>query len=247
MSDNTHVGHEDERLLAEWLGDLPAPSAGNEEPALAALDALLGDGPPQAALEAMRGSLDAWWAGQSGLVYYDWLDSPIGRVYAAASDQGVVSVDFGLPDEAAFLRHLEEAHFAGRQEKAVRSPERLAEITGQLAEYFRGQRDHFDFPVDLSALTPFQRQVLSATRQIQAGHVVTYKDIAERIGKPGASRAVGNALGRNPVPIVIPCHRVLPRDGSLGGYSGGGGSRTKARLLALEGVLPGKSGLYATS
>ena len=70
-------------------------------------------------------------------------------------------------------------------------------------------------------------------------------EIARRIGRPKAVRAVGNALGRNPVPILIPCHRVVPTDGSLGGYSGGGGSKTKARLLALEGVLPGERGLYA--
>ena len=89
--------------------------------------------------------------------------------------------------------------------------------------------------MDLSAITDFQRQVLLAACQIPRGQVVTYTDIARRIGRPKAARAVGQALSRNPVPIVVPCHRVLAADGSLRGYTGGGGLHTKRQLLTLEG------------
>jgi methylated-DNA-[protein]-cysteine S-methyltransferase len=238
---------EEQHLLAAWLGDDgPLTPEGEPDWPLEALDALCGEEPPEAALDAMRDALDTWWAEQSPVIYYDSLASQIGQVYVAVSEHGLVSIDFGFTDEELYLEHLREAHVRRKEARIVRSPERVSEVTRQLGEYFEGKRDHFDCRVDLSSLTPFQRQVLDATRQIHPGEVVTYKDIAHRIGKPGASRAVGNALGRNPVPIIIPCHRVLPRDGALGGYSGGGGPGTKARLLALEGVLPGERGLYAT-
>ena len=103
-------------------------------------------------------------------------------------------------------------------------------------EYFAGQRDSFNVPVDLSRSTDFQQQVLRAAARVPRGGLATYAEIARHIGKPRASRAVGQALARNPVPIVIPCHRVVAADGSLTGYSGRGGIRTKAQLLVLEGV-----------
>ncbi len=119
------------------------------------------------------------------------------------------------------------------------SPEALAPIAGQLRDYFEGSRASFDVPLDLSRVTPFQLSVLQAVRTIPAGTVWTYGQMARAIGKPQASRAVGQALGRNPVPVVIPCHRVIAGDGSLGGYSGGGGLASKRLLLDLEGALPG--------
>ncbi len=88
----------------------------------------------------------------------------------------------------------------------------------------------------MSALTPFQKAVLSAISQVPAGETTSYGGLARRIGKPGAARAVGRALGSNPIPIIIPCHRALAADGSLGGYSGRGGVQTKQALLALEGA-----------
>jgi len=108
----------------------------------------------------------------------------------------------------------------------------------QLLEYLGGQRESFDFPIDLSLLkTPFQRSVLDATRALPFGRVKSYKEIAIAIGKPGASRAVGNALGSNPIPIVIPCHRVVASGNRLGGFmrNAKGGREIKRRLLALEG------------
>src|SRR5690606_37550960 len=96
-----------------------------------------------------------------------------------------------------------------------------------------GERREFDLPVDLPGLSPFSRQVLQATAAIPFGRLVTYREIAKEIGQPGATRAVGNGLGRNPVPIVIPCHRVVRSGGAIGGY--GGGLAIKWRLLEIEG------------
>jgi methylated-DNA-[protein]-cysteine S-methyltransferase len=105
-----------------------------------------------------------------------------------------------------------------------------------VGQYLAGRRQAFDLPVDLSAVTSFQREVLLAACQIPRGQVRTYAEVARQIGRPKAARAVGQALASNPVPIVVPCHRVLAADGSLRGYTGGGGLRTKRRLLTLEGV-----------
>ncbi len=102
-------------------------------------------------------------------------------------------------------------------------------------EYFDRQRASFDLPVDLSTVSPFVQRVLHATARVPFGRLVSYKAIARDIGEPGATRAVGNALGHNPVPIVIPCHRVIRSDGSLGGYTGG--TSIKRHLLTLEGSM----------
>lgn len=165
------------------------------------------------------------------VVHYAALETPIGPVFAAATEAGLVRVSF-LRSEASFVAELRRQLKA----QAVKSPEKLAGIMAQLRDYLKGKRRAFDVPVDLRLATPFQRRVLQAALGIPRGQTATYADIARRIGQPGAARAVGQALGRNPVPIVVPCHRVLASDGSLRGYSGGGGVRTKARLLALEGV-----------
>jgi methylated-DNA-[protein]-cysteine S-methyltransferase len=161
-------------------------------------------------------------------VYYASVRTPIGRVLVAATSAGLARVSFRR-DESAVLRELRQRLHA----EVVRSAERIAIITAQLEAYFAGERREFDFPVDLGLATPFQRRVLAATRTVPPGSVVSYADIGQRIGQPRASRAVGQALGHNPVPIVIPCHRVVASDGSLGGYTGG--LPIKRRLLALEG------------
>ena len=102
----------------------------------------------------------------------------------------------------------------------------------QLAEYFHGERSIFELPVDLHGCTPFECDVLAATATIPYGEVRSYKWLAERVGRPGAARAIGNALHNNPVPVIIPCHRIVKSDGSLGGYAFG--TAWKTRLLALE-------------
>lgn len=94
-----------------------------------------------------------------------------------------------------------------------------------------------DVDVDLSELPAFQQNVLKVLRHVPPGRTVSYGELAARVGRPGAARAVGNAVARNPAPIVVPCHRVVAGDGSLGGYSGGRGEETKARLLSAEGAL----------
>ncbi len=106
-----------------------------------------------------------------------------------------------------------------------------------MINYLDSQRKNIDLPIDISFLTDFQRQVLMATQQIHRGRIVTYAEIARAIGNPKAVRAVGKALGRNPIPIVIPYHQVITSNGSLGGYSGDGGLEIKAKLLQLEGAF----------
>jgi methylated-DNA-[protein]-cysteine S-methyltransferase len=163
-------------------------------------------------------------------IHYTSLAAPIGRVLVAVGDAGLVRVRF-RQSEAAFVSEL-------RRElgvRPVRSAAETAKVVSQLRAYFAGRRRRFDVPVDLSHVTPFVRRVLTATMKVPAGDLVSYGDIARRIGQPRASRAVGQALGRNPIPIVIPCHRVIAAGGRIGGYTGG--LAVKRRLMRLEGVL----------
>lgn len=186
--------------------------------------------PPEAALMESRRRTLKWFAQAAPLIQWDVIESPLGPIYVAASAKGVCSVEFGVSADA-FLDSLDP--LACTEWK----PDALAAVTGQLREYFAGARSHIDLPVDLARLTPFQKKVLQTARRIPPGTVWTYGQVARTIGKPKASRAVGQALGRNPVPIVIPCHRVIAGDGSLGGYSGGGGLNSKRLLLHIEGAL----------
>jgi methylated-DNA-[protein]-cysteine S-methyltransferase len=171
-----------------------------------------------------------WFAQTAPLIQWDSIESPLGSLYVAASAQGLYSVDFGV-SQTDFLNRLDPLARTERDAAA------LAAITEQLQSYFTGACQRFDLPVDLGRLTPFQRSVLQTARHIPPGSLWTYGQVARAIGKPKASRAVGQALGRNPVPIVVPCHRVIASDGGLGGYSGGGGLASKRFLLNLEGAL----------
>lgn len=162
-------------------------------------------------------------------VYYTALNTPIGRVFAASSGYGLVRVSFRRA-EPAFVAELRRR----LSSDVIKSDARMAGVVTQLRQYFAGRRPRVDVPVDLRALTPFQRRVLCATRRVPPGRVVSYGEIARRIGTPKASRAVGQALGHNPVPIVIPCHRIVAGGGTLGGYTGG--LAIKKRLLAIEGL-----------
>jgi|KBSSwiStaDraftv2_1062776.scaffolds.fasta_scaffold499255_2 methylated-DNA-[protein]-cysteine S-methyltransferase len=173
-------------------------------------------------------------ASASAAVHYTSLAAPIGRVLVAVGDAGLVRVSF-RQSEATFVAELERQ--LGM--RAVRSPSETAEVVEQLRAYFAGRRRRFDVPVDLRHVTPFVRRVLTATMQVPAGNLVSYGDIARRIGQPKGSRAVGQALGRNPIPIVIPCHRVIAAGGRIGGYTGG--LAIKRRLLRLEGSLAAAS------
>lgn len=165
---------------------------------------------------------------------YDQLDSPIGRLYVVASEDGLFQVQFGGTDEDV------SAWVQARGLRPVHDTGELRPYVSQLRQYFAGERNWFDVPVDLSSATPFARRVLEATARIPFGRLASYRDLANDIGQPGATRAVGNALGSNPVPIVVPCHRVIRSDGSIGGYTGG--LAIKWRLLEIEGVSLGMSG-----
>ena len=156
--------------------------------------------------------------------------TPFGEMYAAATFRGLARLSWDPPSEDLFVAEI-EARFAGWP--VIRDREGLAGVERELSEYFLGTRDRFELPVDLADLGAFQRSVLEAARSVPYGQVVPYAELARRVRRPGASRAVGNALGRNPVAIVVPCHRIVRSDGALGGYTGG--VQYKKRLLALEG------------
>ena len=162
---------------------------------------------------------------------YGTMDSPLGVLLIATTEEGVCEIDFGRN------RTLEDfrARMVERGFDLVPDQQAVQPVVQQLTEYFQGRRNTFDVPVDYSRLTPFARDVLQATAGIPVGDVATYSDIAKRIGNPGASRAVGNALGRNPIPIILPCHRVVPANRSIGKYTGG--VDIKRTLLSLEGAL----------
>lgn len=170
-------------------------------------------------------------AAQSGAldVAYATIDSPFGSLLLAASPQGLLRVAY--PDEPVDVLVEELAEEVSP--RILKAPERLDPLRRQLDEYFAGQRRRFEFPIDWRLVRGFGRDVLRVTAHIAYGNVSTYREVAVRIGRPRASRAVGNALGANPMPIVIPCHRVVRTGGGLGGYTGG--LDRKERLLQLEG------------
>jgi len=121
---------------------------------------------------------------------------------------------------------------------AACSPPQFEDLTRRIADYFDGHRQDFSDALDLTAATPFQRRVWLAARLIPYGETRSYRQLAASIGRPGAARAVGQALARNPLAIIVPCHRVLKADGGLGGF--GGGPEMKRYLLSLEAAAPGR-------
>ncbi|MEU6122808.1 methylated-DNA--[protein]-cysteine S-methyltransferase [Streptomyces sp. NPDC047123] len=165
------------------------------------------------------------------------VDSDIGPLLLAATTEGLVTVAFHATD-AVRDRTLERlgSRLGTEPVHAPGSP-LLAEPIRQLAEYFAGDRRAFELPLDWSLVSGFNRQVLRELDSgVPYGAVAGYGDLARRVGQPGAAQAVGLAMGANPLPVVVPCHRVVERDGGIGGF--GGGLETKRQLLALEGVLP---------
>jgi methylated-DNA-[protein]-cysteine S-methyltransferase len=171
---------------------------------------------------------------------YGTVESPIGELFVAVSDEGVCEIGFGwMDDETGF-----ETRLAHRGFNPMRNQTRISEIAGELNEYFSGKRSHFAVPLDFSGLTPFSRAVLDATANVPFGETRTYHQIAAQIGNPGASRAVGNALNKNPIPLIIPCHRILPTGKGIGKYAGG--VEAKQRLLSLEGAIPATTSISYT-
>ena len=160
-------------------------------------------------------------------LFYATANLELGRFVLAATETGLCALRLPGPGEGVFLRRLVES-LAAEPESA---PHRMAHAIVQLEEYLAGTRREFELDVDPIA-SDFQRRVWQAVSAIPFGETRTYGDIAAALGSPGAARAVGLACGRNPVAIVVPCHRVVAAGGRLGGY--GGGLEWKRRLLALE-------------
>jgi methylated-DNA-[protein]-cysteine S-methyltransferase len=153
------------------------------------------------------------------------VESPVGELLVAVTPKGLVRLAF---DPERVLDDLAERI----SPRVVEAPARLDPVRRELDEYFEGRRRAFDIAVDWSLTSGFRRQVLEATARIPTGQVTTYGALATEVGKPSAARAVGNAVGSNPVAIVVPCHRVVPAGGGVGNY--GGGPERKAFLLHLE-------------
>ncbi|HEX2883231.1 MAG TPA: methylated-DNA--[protein]-cysteine S-methyltransferase [Candidatus Limnocylindria bacterium] len=182
--------------------------------------------------EALRARV-ASRAAEEGLldVAYGSLDSPLGQLTVIVTPRGLVRLVY--PGEAVET-HLDE--LAERvSPRILRAPERTDDVRRQLEEYFAGRRHAFDVPIDWRLVRGFAAAVLRATARIPFGSVSTYRDVAAAAGSPRAYRAAGNALGSNPIPIIVPCHRVLHAGGGLGGYTGG--LDRKRLLLRLEGVV----------
>jgi methylated-DNA-[protein]-cysteine S-methyltransferase len=161
-------------------------------------------------------------------VAYRTMDSPVGTLLLAATEQGVIRVAYQIEDHDQVLEGLSERV----SPRILRTPRRLDQVARQLAEYFSGERRDFVLPLDFRLAHGFRREVLGRLVMIDYGHTETYSEVAAATGHPRAVRAVGSACATNPMPVIVPCHRVLRSDGKLGGYVGG--VQIKAALLSLE-------------
>jgi methylated-DNA-[protein]-cysteine S-methyltransferase len=171
-------------------------------------------------------------AAQEGLldVAYDLIDSPVGKLFVGVSDRGLCVISYDTDPE----RQLERLA-RGFGSRVLRSARPIGKVARQLDEYFAGKRRGFDLSVDLRLTRDFGRTVLEELGRVPFGEVTTYGALAAKAGKPRAARAVGTIMNRNPIPIVLPCHRVVGANGSLVGYAGG--LERKQALLRLEGAL----------
>ena len=185
--------------------------------------------PPEdeATVTRLRGEL-ATRAGEEVEVGFTVVDSPIGPLLLAATEHGLVRVGFDGEGHDAILQQLAER----LSPRLLRSPSRLATAARQLAEYFDGRRRQFELDLDFTLSSGFRRSVQEWLPHIGYGQTRSYRELAEAVGRPTAVRAVGTACATNPLPVVVPCHRVLRSDGSLGGYLGG--LPAKRLLLDLE-------------
>ena len=164
-------------------------------------------------------------------VGYGYVASPLGRLTGAATPRGLLRVAYPSNDPDYVLEELA----AKVSPRLLEAPAFIDEVRRELEEYFEGRRQRFDLPLDWTLTRGFVRKVLRATARIEFGRVRTYRDVARTAGNERAVRAAGNALGSNPMPVVVPCHRVLRTGGGLGGYTGG--VERKEFLLGLEGVV----------
>ena len=166
---------------------------------------------------------------------YALFDTAIGRCAIAWGARGITRCALPAADEEALRRHIARGvPHAGEQP----APPAIAAAITRIVARLAGARDDLrDLVLDLDDIPEFHRRVFATARAIAPGNTVTYGELARRLGTPGAARAVGQALGANPFPIVVPCHRIVAADGSLGGFSAPGGARTKRRMLQIEGAI----------
>ena len=158
--------------------------------------------------------------------------TPVGDLWLAVSERGLVAVEDGI-SQAEF-----ETWLVKRYKRALEyQPKKVARVASELQEFLKGRRHHFTLGIDWTLMRPFQQAVLKATCEIPYGETRTYKEISEHIGRHRAARAVGRAEATNPMPLIIPCHRVIGSDGKLHGYGLGEGVKTKEWLLQLEGAI----------
>jgi methylated-DNA-[protein]-cysteine S-methyltransferase len=161
-------------------------------------------------------------------VAYTVVDSPLGRLLLAATPRGLVRVAYASEEHDRVLDTLAQK----LSPRILRAPKHLDAVARELEEYFAKRRQVFDVPLDLSLSHGFRQLVQKHLPEIGYGQTRSYRQVAELVGNPNAVRAVGTACATNPLPVVVPCHRVVRADGSLGGYVGG--ADTKATLLELE-------------
>jgi methylated-DNA-[protein]-cysteine S-methyltransferase len=162
-------------------------------------------------------------------VGFDVFDSPVGALLVAATPRGVCRISYDAEPEAQAERL---ARVYGL--RVLRAPRAVDDVKRELDEYFEGKREAFDLSLDLTGAAEFTRDVLGELARVPFGEVTTYGHLAARVGRPRAARAVGTVMNRNPIPIVLPCHRVVGSSGSLVGYAGG--LERKEQLLRLEGA-----------
>lgn len=167
-------------------------------------------------------------------VAYRTLDTPIGSLLLAATDRGLVRVAFVSEGHEAVLQNIAERI----SPRILHAPIRLESIVRELDQYFAGRRTHFGVPLDFRLAKGFRREVLRCLPGIDYGRTASYSAVAVAAGSPKAVRAVGTACATNPLPVVVPCHRVIRSDGSIGQYVGG--QEAKAALLTLEAVSGGR-------
>jgi len=167
---------------------------------------------------------------KNDLIHYAKVKTGLGPMFAAVSGRGVCRISLTTKSEEAFVEEVRKQTGV----RPVHDPSRLRAVERELQEYFDGKRKTFSLRVDLSHITPFQSKVLKAAAKIPFGRVMSYGELADCIGRSRSARAVGGALGMNPVPLVVPCHRVIGSNGSLTGF--GGGLGMKKALLRAEGL-----------
>jgi methylated-DNA-[protein]-cysteine S-methyltransferase len=197
----------------------------NTDPALDLELGIPGDAVPARLREAL-----AWRAAEEGVLdlAYTTIDSPVGPLLLVASEAGLLRLAFRGEGHDRVLDHLS----AVISPRVLRAPDRLATVARQLDEYFARQRREFDLNFDLRLSRGFRRSVLDQLQRIAYGRTASYAAVAQAAGNPAAVRAVGTACATNPLPLVIPCHRVVRSDGTIGNY--GGGPEAKRLLLDLE-------------